>query len=164
MVSVFHGGVIVTNMKNYPRLVRRIMANISLIPKQTTKKMAKIHLKKTNNVINTSRVSDSGIAALVSGIEFNDKLSNTIKILSLSEISAFFEQGVREHEVYPNMVSVYGSSVANWMANKGVEGPFMVGGPDSTLNKQDPLNFMFKGYDASWNLSGKIVDQEIRKI
>ena len=164
MLSVFRGGVVRTNLKNYPSILSRIVNNIEKIPSETIKEMKEIHMTETEKVITSSELSGAGKGVLVDGIKIKDLNKETIKIHSLSDVGAFFEQGVRPHKVTLGMESIYGYHIALWMAENGINGGFIVGGPDSTLSKSNPLKFMYKGYDKSWKESKKIIDKKIKKI
>lgn len=164
MAGVFRGGVVRTNFKNYPLVLGRVVRSIKKIGPTSIKKLSKIHLDETKRVINNSIARSNAREALISHLEYKDNNKQSIKILSVSNVGAFFEFGVRPHPVYSNMDTISGGLVSTWMTKNGLDAPFIVGKPGTIMDKNNPLLFMGKGYDLSASKADGIVYHQMKNI
>jgi len=175
MLSVFKGMPVLPivgssnsdKFRKYSTTINQLVKNIGNIPFNVTPELLKIHDTKTSDVLNNSSLREAAKSALVSHIKIEDKNEQIIKIVSLSSVGAFFEYGVRPHEVYANYISVNGKPVADWIRKQGGDltktNSFIVGGPNSILLKPG-IRFMEQGYKAAWNETPKITSKYINKI
>lgn len=166
--SVFLGrDIIRVSSENYPLTLRKIISNIKNIPEVIIHDLARIHDIETGKVLQEADLRGEARTALVSHIDIKDKDSKNLQIVSMSDIGAFFEFGVRQHEVFRDMTTIRGNPVGEWMDEHGFpEGTrsFIVGKPGTILDKSNPLMFMGKGYEKSWKNAPRITNKFIKKI
>lgn len=168
LTSIFKGrDVLVVPMKNYAFTINLIVRNIKNIPENITNELAEIHDKETGKILQEADLRSEARTALISHIDIKDKDSKNLQIVSMSDIGAFFEFGVRQHEVFRDMTTIRGELVGDWMDEHGFpEGTksFIVGQPGTILDKNNPLMFMGKGYEKSWKNAPRVTNKFIKKI
>lgn len=166
--SVFLGrDVIIVRPKDYPLIMRKITQNIKNLPESIIHNLAEIHDRETGKILQEADLRSEARTALISHIDIKDKDSKNLQIISMSDVGAFFEFGVRQHKVMRNFTTIRGELVGDWMDEHGFpEGvsAFIVGKPGTILDKSNPLMFMGKGYELSWKNSPRVTDKFIKKI
>ncbi len=166
--SVFLGrDIIRVSSQNYPLILRKIISNINNMPENITHDLARIHDLETGKVLQEADLRSEARTALISHIDIKDKDSKNLQIVSMSDIGAFFEWGVIQHEVFRDMTTIRGELVGEWMDEHGFpEGTksFIVGKPGTILDKNNPLMFMGKGYEKSWKNAPRVTNKFIKKI
>ncbi len=166
--SVFLGSDIIrVPIENYSLTLRKIVKNIRNIPENITHDLADTHDKETGKVLKNPLLRPEARRALVSHIDLVDKDSKNLKIVSMSDVGAFFEYGVRQHEVFASDRTVSGDTVGEWMDNHGFppgSQGFIVGKPGTILDKNNPLMFMGKGFEKSWKSAPRTTDKFVKQI
>ena len=166
--SVFLGrDVIRVSSENYPLTLRKVISNINNMPESIIHDLAVIHDKETGKVLQESDLRPEARNALVSHIDIKDNDSTNLQIVSMSDIGAFFEFGVEQHEVFASDSTIRGNLVGEWMDDHGFppgSQGFIVGKPGTILDKNNPLMFMGKGYEKSWKNAPRVTDKFIKKI
>lgn len=166
IISVFLGrDFLPTTLERYNVILNRVIKNIRNVPHNISVELANIHEETTRRVLRDNRLSPEARSALVSHLETSQRNVDEIKIVSMSEVSAFFEFGVREHMVFPNMVSITGNPVSEWLESRGLpQAAFIVGKPGTSLDKRNPLKFMEKGFDRSFQQAPQVTSEIIKNI
>lgn len=168
LTSVFLGrDVIRVRLQDYGLTLRKITKNIMNLPENITNDLAEIHDRETGRILQEADLRSEARTALISHIDIKDKDSKNLQIVSMSDIGAFFEFGVREHKVMREFTTIRGELVGDWMDEHGFpEGvrAFIVGKPGTILDKSNPLMFMGKGYEKSWKNAPRVTNKFIKKI
>ena len=100
LISVFKGrDVLIIPMEKYSLTMNLITRNIKNIPESITHELAYIHDKETGRILQEADLRGEARTALVSHIDIKDKDSKNLQIVSMSDVGAFFEFGVKEHFV-----------------------------------------------------------------
>lgn len=156
---------IVIPISQYRITMLTIQRNIRKMPQIIAGQLAEIHDEETGKIIKNSGLSHKAEIALISHLDIEDHNSSEIKIISRSPVGAFFEYGVKPHEVFPNQLSVHGYRVADWIASS--QNPemksFIVGGPTSTLKKPG-VQFMAKGFNKSLAFAPRVTNHTVERI
>ena len=163
--SVFKGrNQIIVSKENHPSVINQLYININKVPGKVANELSQIHLQTSKAIIEDANVSDNAQKALISRLQIQDKNTESIKVVSLSNVSNFFEQGVEPHEVYNFYTKESGKSVQSWLDDKGLNiSSFIVGGPGSTLQKPG-LQFMNAGFIEAVQQSDMVVDKYLNLI
>ena len=166
--SVFFGrDILRVRPVDYNLTIRKIIRNLKVLPESIIHDLANIHDKETGRVLQEANLRPEARTALISHIDIKDINSTNLKIISMSDIGAFFEFGVREHEVLRDFTKISGGSVGDWMDEHAFpEGTrsFVVGKPGTILDKNNPLMFMGKGYEKSWKNAPRVTTKFIKQI
>jgi len=164
MSRVFTSHMITCKPSQYNGIMSRIKHNLEyVIPRNAIKRLSKIHLVESKNIINHAPISSRAKNALVTRMELVDEKHTTINVHSLSEVSGIFEKGVVPHTVFYNYFDVGGNPAILWMEEHGLNQnySFNVGGPTSTIKKPG-IKFMEKGFNKSSKEGPKLVTKYLK--